>query len=249
MSLQEEVFRTICGRLSLLNIKPGTVEMTLGKGLANEQFFSNLDSLLATNNLQQLDSARCSPFDRQEMQNPAHSQGEFLFEQLRQFLLGVIHLPIVEIDSLLIVVVQHLAQNSLQPSWQRLDERWGTIGIVHITKIVKINVLPAGAEKFGMPSATFAESRITNLSVSIGQHDASGSPNGLFDERRNLTSDTLIALAMIVGTNIEELMVGVVPKLNNYLFTCPSSLIPNSSLCNRRNSISLVVLFCGTDLS
>ena len=147
------------------------------------------------------------------MLDGAQPQGQLRFHEFGQLVLRIIDLPIVEVDGLLVVVVQHLFQDCLHAAGERFDEGWGTIRIVDGTQVIEIDILPAGAEQFGSTTAAFAEACIADFAVGIGQDDTTGGLDGLFDKWRHLTGDALVTLTMIVGTDIVEMVVGVVPDL------------------------------------
>ena len=80
-------------------------------------------------------------------------------------------------------------------------------------EIRMFHIFPAILELFECSSAAFREAGIANLSV-IGQHLSAGSMNGFLHDFGRCTGDSLITLAMIVGTHIKVSMVFLIVPLN-----------------------------------
>ena len=156
-----------------------------------------------------------------------------LLYQPGEFFLAVFHFPAVEVRSLLVVVVEHLREDSLVGG---VAESFGggadpAVGFGFLRQIGQCGVrfavslfgqigvsgvFPAVLELLEGTAAAFGETGVANLSVGR-QYLAAGSGNGLFHNISGCTCNALVALAMVVGAYIETCVVfSVVPA--NQLF-------------------------------
>ncbi len=91
------------------------VEMGLGEGAADFQFLANRERGLHALNAQAGDSAALAPLLGHKVKDGAKVLVHHTGNQPPQLLLAVFHLPAVEVRGLLIVVVEHLAEDSPLP--------------------------------------------------------------------------------------------------------------------------------------
>ena len=81
-----------------------------------------------------------------------------------------------------------------------------TEGVTHRHQIRFLDILPTVLELLRLTTAAFREAGITEFVV-IDQHLSAGSLDSLGHSRRRGTGDTLIALTVVVGTDIKQGMV------------------------------------------
>ena len=138
-------------------------------------------------------------------------------------------MPAVEVGRLLVVVVEHLGEHLLvvgvaEGRRRSADPAFGVGFYAQVAgqvfrrrvgnalQIGHVTVFPAGAELLGDAPAALAEAGIADLTV-VGEHLATRLTDGLLHMGRGLTRDALIALAVVVGADVEERVVlAVVPS-------------------------------------
>ena len=81
-----------------------------------------------------------------------------------------------------------------------------------------VAVLPAGRKPLRTAATGFVEPGVAEFSVAVGEHQAAGGFHGLFCLAVHLSGDALVALAVVVGTDIVMDVVVVVPNACDYLF-------------------------------
>ena len=85
------------------------------------------------------------------------------------------------------------------------------VGVFHTLEIRMMLVFPTAFELLGAPSAAFRETGIAHRAF-VGQDLASRGSDGFLHLATGSTGDALIALAVVVGTDIKDSVVfAVVP--------------------------------------
>ena len=182
----------------LLHLEGGRIEVRLTQRTTDLEFLTDRESFLRSHNLQLPDTTTLSTLKRNEIGNGSEVIFQFAVDQLRELLLGVLHRPSVEIGRLLIEIIQHLRKDMLIARV--------TIGIVERLQIGLWRILPAILKLLSLSATTFREARVADL-ILIDQNLSARGLYGLFHSRTRLFGDALIALAMIIGTHVENGMV------------------------------------------
>ena len=89
-------------------LEVGTVEAGLAEGFADGEFLADDGFTILANNLQLTDTTALAPFKRDEVNNLTQSLMKFALYEVRQFFLSIFHLPMEEIASLLVIVIENL---------------------------------------------------------------------------------------------------------------------------------------------
>ena len=177
--------------------------MGLAERAAYLEFLANSKGALGTHDAQFPDAAALAALQRFEVGDVAKVHLQLTADQLRQFLLRVLHRPAVEVGRLLVVVVEHLRQHV------------AVVGVAIGTRdgrqVGFRGVLPAILELLRLTAAALREAGVAQLSL-IGEHLSACSLHGLGHSRDVGVGDALIALAMVVGTDVEDgVVLAVVP--------------------------------------
>ena len=170
---------------------------------SNLEFLAHDERLLLPYNPQFADVPAWSFLHNLHAEDWSEFHLQMLRDEVVRLLLRKLFRPFVEVPCLEVVIVEYLTQNL---SVIRVAER-----IFDGVQIGNLDVLPAVLILVCLTSATLSKSRIANLSV-VHQHLSSGCANCLSHLRIAGPCDALIALAMVVGTDIKDGMVfSIVP--------------------------------------
>ena len=179
------------------------VEMRLAECTTYLEFLAYGVAALGTYNLQFPDASALAALQRNEVHNVAKLHLEFRLDDVAQLFRSIAYLPGVEVLRLLVVVVEYLRDN--------LFVTGVTEGVVDTYKIWLWSVFPAVLELLGLSATTLRETGITYL-VAIHQYLSACSLDSIYNVAVCLFRDTLIALTVVVGTDIEDgMVVAVVP--------------------------------------
>ena len=211
--------------------------MRIRQSSSDFQLLTNGKRFLATYNLKFADASGSTSLDRNQIKNIAIIGFGVLANQFSQFFLGITNLPTIEIGGFLVVVVQNLRKNLLvvsvaersrclaYPSFcflfvgqVRQWTRFFLVGISYGRQIVIMFVFPTIFKFFGRAPTTFGETRVANLVV-INQNLTTSGLNSFCNSCVRCLGDTLIALAMVVGTNIKDGMVFSVVPTDIFFFS------------------------------
>ena len=137
---------------------------------------------------------------------------QFLLNYAAQLLLGVFHSPFKEVCCLKIIVIKHLRQNALVMCFA---ERFATgrCRILYRLEVWFGRIFPAILEFLCHTTATLGEAGIAYFIVIHKRLTASGA-QCLYHIRLRGIRDALIALTMVVGTNIKNGVVFAVVPAN-----------------------------------
>ena len=133
--------------------------------------------------------------------------------------MGIGHFPTVEVGGFLVVVVEHLREDLLvggvaegvrggaYPAvgfgfLRQVGEVGMCFAVPLLGKIGVFHIFPAILELLEGTAAAFGEAGVAYLSTGH-QYLAAGSGNGLLHYFGGGTRDALVALAMVVGTDVE----------------------------------------------
>ena len=109
----------------------------------------------------------------------------------------------MEVGGLQVVIVEHLTEECLVVHVAE--------GIFHTCKVGHLQIVPAVTELIGASATTLTEARIAHLAV-IGEHQTACLAHSITHGGVLNAADALIALAMVVGANVEErVLLPVIP--------------------------------------
>ena len=210
--------------------------MTVAQRTANFQFLTDGKGLLGSDNLKFADSSTLSALHRLHVEDGTQVHLQFVGDELLQFLLAERFLPAVEVDGFLIIVVEHLGEDFLilrvAESWRieadpflclfLIGQIWQcmfhTQGDVANRREISLRcVLPAILEFLGDSAAAFRESCVADF-FAVHQNLPLGLADGFGYMRRSFFGDALVALAVVVGTDIKEGMVFAVVPADECIF-------------------------------
>lgn len=206
----------------LLDIKGRTQEMSLTESTTYLKLLAYRECLLGTYYLKFPDTAALASLHRDEVGDGAEIVLKLTVDKLRELLLGILNSPTIEIYRLLIIVIQHLREDILVAGV--------TIRVMEGYQIRLRGVLPAVLELLGLTSTTFREPCIADL-VAIGKDLSASLADGLFHGRTRLFGDALIALTVVIGTDIKDGMVFTVVPTDKFIVLldkreeCPSAIV------------------------
>ena len=187
----------------LFDVEGGTVKMALAEGTADFEFLTNGEGLLCTHDFQFPNATALATLQRDEVGDTAEVILEFFVDEFGNLIHRVFYCPAIEIVGFLVVIVEHLRENGLIVGV--------TIGVGNTDEIGFGGVLPAILELLGDASTAFREARVADV-VAIAENLPTGGLQRLLHIFACLLGDALIALAMVIGTDIENSMVlAVVP--------------------------------------
>ena len=217
----------------LVNHEGRAVQMALAERAANLQFLADGERLLGAHNLQLPDAAALATLQGDEVSNGAQVVLQLLVDECRQLLGGVFHPPAVELGGLLVVVVEHLREDFLV---LRVTESLGgganplpgmllvrqvgnavadaVVGNGHQVRLA--NVLPAVLELLGHAAAALAVAGIAYL-VLVHQNLTLRGLHGSIHTAVAGLGDALVALAVVVGADVEDLVVLAVVPANELI--------------------------------
>ena len=196
--------------LVLDDVEGGGEEMALAEGTADLELLADGERLLRANDLQTPDAAALATVEGDDILDLAEVDVQLAGDELGEGLTGVGHRPTVEVGGLLVVVVEHLREDLLVVGI--------AVGVVERDEVGLGRVFPAVLELFGLAATAFVEAGIADLSV-VGEHLSAGLGDGLCHMGVAGLGDALIALAVVVGTDVEDGMVfAVVPADDLIIF-------------------------------
>ena len=181
--------------------------MRLGEGLADEEFLANHHSAAGAYDLEILYSARSATLERDEFEDSAYLESSLLLEQGRDLVLRESDCPAIEVIGLLVVVVQD--------EFQHFAVGGVAIWIFDRLQIVIVLILPTGVERLGDTATALRKTRVADVAFTVKQHLSPRLFNRLCHKWRDLTCDALITLAVIVGTDIIESVLVMIPPFHD----------------------------------
>ena len=181
------------------------------------QFLANDELPFRAHDLQPADSSALATLQGFQGNNLSERHLQSAFYQFEQLLLRIFHRPLEEVGRLLVVVVQHLPQDMLIVCVaEGLTILVGCIA--HRGEIRFMLIFPAILKLFRLPAAAFAEPGIADFTL-VGEYLPAGGLHGLCHMGVAGFRDALIALAVVVGTYIEDgVVLTVVPTHDLVLF-------------------------------
>ena len=224
----------------LVDNEGATVQMSIAQSAAYFQFLTDGERLLGANNLQSADASAASSFYGDKVDDAAKVNLQAFSHEVLQLLLRIGDVPTVEVGSLLVVIVEHLREYlSVVGVAQRfgcgtypffgvsLDGEVGQIGrgilfaldISHIPyshEIRLLDILPAVLEFLGSAATAFGEAGVAYLVV-VQEYLSACGVNGLRHLWTCSLCYALVALAMVVGANVEDGMVFAVVPLYEFV--------------------------------
>ena len=208
-SVQDELLRHIATALRLYS-KGAAEQVAVRECSSYLEFLAKHQLALRADDAQLRYVSTGTLFQRFETQDTAKVDAESLLQQVVQFLLSELHLPVEELRRLAVIAIQH-------------PREYGCISLTAIwvgnrSEVGRPQVLPAVAELVCLPAAALAEACIANFSVG-SKYEASRVAHCLPHARIGKACQALIPLAVVVGTDIKERMFcAVVPP--NAAFGC-----------------------------
>ena len=206
--------------------------MSRRKGAANLQFFADDKFSLFAYDFQTHNSTTVTALNGDEVENFSELQSGALFNQRSYLLLGEAYVPSIEIFRLAIIIFEYLRENlwigraakcfgtGVHPLLRLFFLREigdGEGALVVLSRVPCRNqiglivVVPTSGEFLGHSTATFRKTCIADL-IAIGENLPACGDYCLAHFGTRHDGDALIALAVIVCTNIEERMVfSVIP--------------------------------------
>ena len=214
--------------------KGAAVEMGLAERAAYLQFLSDDECLAGTLDAEFADASASATLQRFERHNLTEILLLLCADELGQFLLAVFHLPAVEIGGLLIIVVEHLREHlpvlgvaegigrlpdpTLKESLVAFLLGSQTDDITHGAEIGFGRVFPTILVLLADAATALAETGIADF-AGMADDETTGGADGSICILAQLAGDALVALAMVIGTDIEDGMVfTVIPADNLVLF-------------------------------
>ena len=189
----------------LLDIEGGAIEMGFAQGSANLEFLADGEGLLGSHNLELPDATTLASLQGDEVGNGTEIGIELGVDERGKFVGGVIDRPAIEVVGFLVVVVQHLRQHLFVVGVAE--------GVVHADEVRLGRIFPAILELLGHTTTALGEAGVANL-IAIAENLTACGLERLLDSLAGLLGDALIALAMVVGTNIKDGMVFAVVPAN-----------------------------------
>ena len=167
------------------------------------QFLAYGHGALRANDFQPADVATRTALHCVHGRHTSEVYAHTLQQQGAQLLLCQVHLPGVEVLGRQVVIVQHTCQQILVIGVAE--------GVLHTLQVRLVDVLPGVLELLGTSSAALREACVAYLSL-VHQHLTACCPHRLARIGIGLARDAAVALAMVVGTDIEDAVVlAVVP--------------------------------------
>ena len=182
--------------------------MALAEGATDFEFLADGEGLLRTYNLEFPDTAALTTLQRNEVDDFAKIILQLAIDELGELLAGVGDFPTVEIDGFLIVIVEHLRENLLVGS--------AAVRIVETNQIRFGRIFPAILELFGFAATALREAGIANLTI-VSKNLSERLADGICHMLVVGLGDTLVALAMVVGTHIEDGMVFAIVPADEFI--------------------------------
>lgn len=200
-------------------------EVRGGECPAYFQLFAYREAAPLADDAQADDAARGSAFEGREVEDGTEVRAGAFVEEAGEFGLGVAHGPAVEVGGrLAVIVVEDLGEDG---GVVRVAECLGggchpaaclvlagEVGqecrrrtVAHGLQVVRVAVVPAGGKVFACASATLREARVADVSPAVGEYLPAGLRYGLGSGRIHGAGDALITLAMVVGADVEEVVV------------------------------------------
>ena len=214
--------------------------MSIAQSAAYFQLLTDGERVLGAHNLQSADASAASSLYRNEVDDVAKVNLQAFGYESLQLLLRIGDVPTVEVGRLLVVVVEHLGEylsvvgvaqrfgRSTYPLFGiSLDGEVGQIGsgilftldVSHIPyshEIRLLDILPAVLEFLGSAATAFGEACVANLVV-VKEYLSACGVNCLRHLRACSLCYALVALAMVVSTNVEDGMVLAIVPLYEFV--------------------------------
>mgnify|MGYP003297791546 CR=1 FL=1 len=173
------------------------------------QFPPDVYSSVAPYDSQQTDMSPRSFFQRNQVQDVAHSFWHEATDEYLYLLLFQFHRPLVEMARFQIVVIEDTVQYS---PVCHLAER-----IFYRAQIGNFPVLPTESIFIGLSAAAFAETGVADLSL-VGEYLSAGLFHGFNGCMAENTCEPLVSLAVVIGTHVEQRMALVVVPADDGVF-------------------------------